>query len=264
MNMVLANADAEAVVEPQSGGRLASLRVAGHDLLVPRASAPMQWGCYPMVPWAGRTRGGQFDWGGSKWSLPINMPPHAIHGTVFDRPWTGVGPHTLACNLGPEWPWPGEVRSEFALESNALSWRLEVRATDASFPAVVGWHPWFRRVLGTMGPGQLRFEAERMHLRDAQGIPSGELIVPPEGPWDDCFEGLNGPPEIRWPEGISLRLSSSCRHWVVYDEPHHAICIEPQSGPPNALNTPSVEVVRPERPLVHSVRIEWTIGAQHH
>ena len=33
-----------------------------------------------------------------------------------------------------------------------------------------------------------------------------------------------------------MRLTSDCSHWVVYDEPAHATCIEPQSGPTDGLN----------------------------
>ena len=259
MTMVLNTPEAEAVIDPRCGGRLASLRVAGHELLVPRASNPLEWGCYPMVPWAGRTRNGQFEWAGVRHGLPINMPPHAIHGTVFDRQWTPVDSHAVVCSLGPDWPWKGDVRSVFSLDSNAFHWQLEIRAVDTPFPVVVGWHPWFRRVLSTLGPGALRFQADRMHCRDAHGIPSGDLIDPPDGPWDDCFEGVREPPEIRWPEGIALRVSSSCQRWVIYDQPEHAICVEPQSAPPNGLNEPAVEVVRPDRPLVHSMSFQWTI-----
>ena len=32
--------------------------------------------------------------------------------------------------------------------------------------------------------------------------------------------------------GSRSRLTSTCDHWVVYTEPEHAICVEPQSGPP--------------------------------
>ena len=33
-----------------------------------------------------------------------------------------------------------------------------------------------------------------------------------------------------------MGLASSADHWVVYDEPSHALCVEPQTGPPNDVN----------------------------
>ena len=60
--------------------------------------------------------------------------------------------------------------------------------------------------------------------------------VEPPGPWDDCFTELAHEPVLRWGD-FSLRLSSSADHWVVYDGPEHAICVEPQTGAPDAHNS---------------------------
>ena len=98
-----------------------------------------------------------------------------------------------------------------------------------------------------------------MHRRDRDGIPSGDLVKPTEGPWDDCFSDLAGPPGLTWPEGIALEVHSTCPDWVVYDEPTHALCIEPQSRAPNALNGSVVDVVRPGHPLIHTMSLRWTI-----
>jgi aldose 1-epimerase len=37
-------------------------------------------------------------------------------------------------------------------------------------------------------------------------------------------------------DSVPLALSSDCSHWVLYDEPAHATCVEPQSGPPNQIS----------------------------
>ena len=61
------------------------------------------------------------------------------------------------------------------------------------------------------------------------------------------------------PAQLRLELSSSCQWWVVYSEPEHAICVEPQSGPPDAANL-APEIVVPGRPLEHVMRWSWTRG----
>jgi SAM-dependent methyltransferase len=45
-----------------------------------------------MVPWAGRVRRGGFQFEGVEHQLECDLPPHAIHGTCYRRPWQPVGP----------------------------------------------------------------------------------------------------------------------------------------------------------------------------
>jgi aldose 1-epimerase len=62
---------------------------------------------------------------------------------------------------------------------------------------------------------------------------------------------------LAWPGLLRLELSSSCPWWVVYSMPEHAICVEPQSGPPDAANL-APEVVTAGAPLTHVMRWRWT------
>ena len=103
-------------------------------------------------------------------------------------------------------------------------------------PVVIGWHPWFRRVLaeGTE-PVSLAFRAGTMLVRGADGIPTGERVPPTAGPWDDAFTDLAADPVLEWPGQLRLSVASTCSWWVVYSMPEHAICVEPQSGPPDGL-----------------------------
>ena len=40
-----------------------------------------------------------------------------------------------------------------------------------------------------------------------------------------------------WPGVLALRIDSDCEHVVVFDEPDDAVCVEPQSAPPDAHNS---------------------------
>ena len=42
---------------------------------------------------------------------------------------------------------------------------------------------------------------------------------------------------LTWPEQLELKVTSRAEWVVVYDEQAEAVCVEPQSGPPNGLNT---------------------------
>ena len=185
------------------------------------------------------------------------MPPHAIHGVAYDRPWRIDDDTTISIDLDERWPYRGRAVQRFALTERSLSFELTLEAAEA-MPATIGWHPWFRRVLAPgEAPVELTFAADRMLVRDAEGMPSGEVASPPPPPpWDDAFTGVHADPVLTWPGRLRLAIGSSCPWWVVYTEPEHSICVEPQSGPPDAVNG-SPQVVEPGAPLTHTMRWSW-------
>ncbi|MGH0035775.1 MAG: aldose epimerase [Myxococcota bacterium] len=266
MSVTLRSGEARARLDPDAGGRLAGLEVAGLSLLVAKGDGelarPTAWGSYPLAPFAGRCREGRFSFEGRQYALPVNWPPHAIHGTTFDRPWRLLDHDERSAHmeidlgLGDGWPFPGRALQSFALEDGALAWRLEVHASEAPFPASLGWHPWWRRRLARGEEARLAFDARWMYRRDEEGIALAERVRPSARPWDDCFTGVEAPPALAWDGALRLAIESDGDHWVVYDEPRHAICVEPMTGPPDALNI-APEVVTPDRPLGLSVRVVW-------
>ena len=254
--MILENENARIEIDEVQGGRISSMRVGDLDLLVSAGESPLAWGCYPMAPWAGRVRNGRFQFERRTHALPLRMPPHAIHGTVLDRAWSRDSDNALRIDLGPDWPWRGHVRQEFELSASSLLLRLELHSEKECFPASIGWHPWFQRQLNRGGPLRFEFDAASIYVRDRDGIPSGVKTAPGSGPFDDCFTDLRRDPVLSWPEALELRLSSTLDHWVVFDEPEHAVCIEPLSGPPDALNI-APKLVEPGKPLIGEFRLTW-------
>lgn len=263
--LVLEAGDARVVVLARDGGRLGSVTVGGRELLVGGdPQDPISWGSYPMAPWAGRVSLGRFSFDGRTHQLPITMAPHAIHGVVYDRPWSVVTPDTIAIDLDDRWPFRGRVVQRFALLDDRLEVTMTVEA-DEPMPVVVGWHPWFRRALAEGAePVSLLFRPGTMLVRGADGIPTGERVPPTAGPWDDAFTDLAADPVLEWPGQLRLSIASTCAWWVVYSMPEHAICVEPQSGPPDGLGPSqggvgrSPDVVAPGRPMTHSMRWTWT------
>jgi aldose 1-epimerase len=258
--LVLEAPGVRAIVEPDDGARVGSLVVDGRELLVGRRpDGPMSWGSYPMAPWAGRIRRGRLAFRGQEHLLPLGLPPHAIHGVVYDRPWQIVGPAEVAIELDERWPFRGRVRQRFALDADGLDVAMTLEA-DEPMPAVLGWHPWFRRVLAEgEDPVRLAFDADEILVRDGEGIPTGERVTPTPGPWDDAFTGIRRQPVLEWPGRLRLEITSTCPWLVVYTMPEDAVCVEPQSGPPDGPNTAPV-VVEPGTPLTHVMRWRWTRG----
>ena len=148
----------------------------------------------------GRIRRGHFRVADHDVQLRLNHLPDAIHGTVFERPWQVDDPMTLSTVLGEGWPFAGFVVQRFTLRDDGLEVILSLHA-DEPMPAAIGWHPWFRRRLASAtgapaapsAPVELHLDAAWMYERDAAGLPTGELIAPPVGPWDDCFTSSPAP-----------------------------------------------------------------------
>lgn len=230
--IIVESAEVSARVSAADGARLVSLCFGGVETLVTRHGEPLSWGCYPMVPYAGRVRNATLGFAGRTHDLRANAGRHSLHGTVFDVPWETVSvtatSATFTTTLGDDWPFAATVIHHVEVDSNGVTMRLVVHA-DEPQPIQVGWHPWFVK------PDRLDHGCARMHPRDASGIASTAVtqIGPP--PWDDCFLSDGATPRVEI-AGVALRLSSDCSHWVVYDEPRHASCVEPQSGAPNGIN----------------------------
>lgn len=246
---------ATVLVSPISGGRVASIEVGGEELLVTGtpASDPLQWGSYPMVPYAGRIRDGKLAWQGRTLQLPVNLEPHAIHGSGFVSAWDvldqGLDHVEMQCAL--RWQLGGTAHQHLLLTPDALVCVLTVTAGSDPMPVTLGWHPWFRKPIAD----DLRFGA--MYRQDAAGIPTGELIDPPPRPWDDCFVRPLGPLVLQISPFVTVTVASDCDHWVVYDKPEHATCVEPQSGPPDAANLGTATILEPGEMLQRTMTIAW-------
>jgi aldose 1-epimerase len=116
-------------------------------------------------------------------------------------------------------------------------------------PATIGYHPWFA------APVELDVAPTHQYRRDADGLPDGTFVAPDPRPWDDCFTGLAAPPTLTFGDGLVMTVTADVDHWVLYT-PDHAVCVEPQTGPPDG---PHLEphVVEPGAPLVLSMDLSW-------
>jgi len=254
---------ARVVIDDRDGGRLRRLAVGGFDLLVPPEVDERNQGAFPMAPWAGRIRHGQFAFDGHSYTLPLNKPPHAIHGTVRDHRWTvqESSDHLLVLRteLGEPWPFGGHVVQRISLSPDGLGLIMEVHADRRSMPVSCGWHPWWSRELYRGEPLEIELHAGSMYHRDDEDIPDGELVDVAPPPWDDCFTDLGEPAAVlRWPGAATVVIETDCPCVVVYTEPEHAMCVEPQSGPPDQFNLDPV-VVEPGAPLVVSTTWRWQL-----
>ncbi|AIR99595.1 aldose epimerase [Streptomyces glaucescens] len=256
-DITLSAGDAEATLAPGNGGRVTGLRVGGTELL----RQGDRFGCFPMVPWCGRIRDGRFRDGAAVHQMPLNAGPHAIHGTARDAAWTvaraAADEAVLTYDLTEPWPYRGRVTQVVALTPDTLTLTMSVETYESSFPAQLGWHPWFNRTLGGAGV-EIGFEPAWQEERGDDHLPTGNRTDPRPGPWDDCFGMPDGVDvTLTWPGALRLRVTSPEQWVVVYDEQEAAVCVEPQTGPPDGLNT-APRLVTPLEPLEATTTWSWT------
>ncbi len=261
-------------IDLRAGGRVAQISIDDHgehaELLVPpgdRSPTSTHWGSFPMAPWAGRIRDGRFRFLGDEIQLETNevghdsgiARSHAIHGTTFAARWEPIAlaaDHIeMTCRIDTAlgWPMPGLARQVITVHADRAEFVLAVEPDPgAVFPAAIGWHPWFTK------PDAMEFFPLAMWARDAAGLPSGELVAPDGSAWDDCFVNRS-PVTLIYDRPVAPRVtvaSSNCEHWVIYNLPSHATCIEPQSGPPDAMNV-RPELATSDTPLRRTMTVMW-------
>ena len=267
----LASGPARLAIDADRGGRIASWSIDRRELLVGPPSADdrsIRWGCFVMAPWAGRLADGRYRAeDGRLVQVPRTHGRHAIHGLLWDRPWTvaEASPDraVLTCDVPADlWPPGCSVRHEVQLSDDGLDLVATVTAGPAgsssptgssalgapAMPVAVGWHPWFRRDVrgsGARGEIALRVDAAEV-LRTDRMIPTGEA-TPVHGRTDlrrgprlgrrrldHAYVAAHSPAVLRWPD-LELTIAwDPTPATVVVHTPASSLCVEPQTAWPNA------------------------------
>lgn len=243
-----------AAIDAEAGGRLSSLVAGGRERILQSPSpvvdlASIGCGSFVMAPFVGRLRHGSVDWRGRHADVPRNLGRHAIHGAVFDVPWSvvDVSPNAarLSVRLDPaRWPFGGEVREDVTLDPGRLVLGLEIVA-DEEMPAAAGWHPWFRLERGD--DVTVRVDADTILETGPELIPTGRTTAVDartdlrigrhlsELDLDHTYVDVRSPVVITWPDlELEMAFASPLRSVVVFTPPG-AFCVEPQSAWPDAL-----------------------------
>ncbi len=293
--VVLENEHGRAVFSPLAGASLRSLSVVSdsggrHELLTGGSGShdptflPQGTGCFIMVPWPSNLSKGVLYAQERTYQMPINRPPQAIHGTVRDQEWSVIKADNTSARLTTElrkpWPFSGTVNYEMKLDGPSLLLTLTIEATpeEKEFPVGIGWHPWFRRDVGTgpvsvTAPGQKKvweldaeFNATGRQLKVPPSLNLDSPKTPGADDFNHCFGyDMSQPFEVSWPDAITLKMQSSeeMTQLVMYTTPE-SVCVEPISCTVDAFRLEAEGVedtgtahVAPGKPFSGWTRWSW-------
>ena len=239
-------------LRPDLGGAVAGLWL--DDLPVLRSVEPAtltsarESASYALVPYSNRIGERQFQWRGRRYTTADNVPgePHSLHGVGWSSAWQVTQRSDARVTLAlthpsdAHWPFGFHAEQTFELSATSLRITLVVANIDArEMPLGMGWHPFFPRRAHSRVHLELthRWEADADKLpthRVAQNALDADVSVLD---LDNCFDGWSGPARIR-DEKLSLRLTSSLTHAVVYTPPgRDFFCVEPVSHVNNAVRS---------------------------
>jgi aldose 1-epimerase len=215
-------------------------------------------GCFPLVPYVNRIRGGCFSFRGRTVRLEPNMPgdPSPLHGQGWLNPWTVEEQSGSSASLtyrheSGEWPWSYEARQDFSLDDGGFSARLTCRNSSTDpMPCGLGEHPYF----GCGPETQIDTHVDCAWTVDKNVLPVDK--IPAEGRYDlrdrhacgqgldNGFGGWDGTARMSdpdWP--YDLRLSSpEAKFFQLYSPADGGIFVaEPVTQANAALNHPESE-----------------------
>jgi aldose 1-epimerase len=223
-------------------------------------------GCFTMLPWPNRVRGGVMHWRGRDIDLGPNFPDGtAIHGEVRERAWAirHRTPQSAVLEFdsreqhGLTFPWAylGRIRYEVSPEGLEIDVSVTNLADEAG-PFGHGIHPYFMRRLWADEDGLVLRFAATGHYPTRGVMPTGPAasdaacgdyargIVPPPG-LDELFAVDAFAAELDWPgSGVRVRFAAdgAANHAALYTPsaaPGRAgnwLCFEPMTMATDAVN----------------------------
>ncbi len=237
---------------------------------------PSRYGTPVLFPFPGRVAGGRFSFRGRDYDLEKRIANgNAIHGFVYDRPWqvvaSGPSDEEGAVLVGRfesqafrelARQYPSAYRLDLTYRLRAWTLTIEARAEnvgDLPLPAGYGLHPYLHAPIdhGESAGGCVIEVPVTRRWQLVDMLPTGRIEpveedlaagVSLEGrTFDDAYTGVLmsrdgsrcvlGDTEARL--AVVVEADRQFGTWVVYTPPRPAVCFEPYTCAPDALNLQS-------------------------
>lgn len=254
---------------PSFGANLIKLSYNGYDILRSPAnmqelkSSPYLFGSPLLFP-ANRVPDGKFSFDGCKYQLPINEPKchNHIHGLLYNAPFKVINKSitTLQCVLTNEakyYPFPFVLTSTFILSEGGITQRWIVLNTGvAAMPISLAFHTTF------VAPVQFQVPVDKRYEWDNRFLPTGSMLAlneverrflhgaPSEGQTiSGYYTSAGATAQIG---DFCYQVSSAFDHWTLFNGggTRGFLCIEPQVGPVNSINSDSIIRLMPKKTMI--------------
>ena len=242
---------------PDFGMNMISLRRNGKPVLrEPESMELLQQSPYvygiPLLFPANRTEGGQFTFEGKTYSLPLNEPERGnhIHGLLYDAPFR-VTEQSLDFvravfeNTGERYPFPFRMTISDKLSEIGLTRTLMLENTGrGDLPFTLAFHTTFVEPVCFAVPVKDRLLCNPFY------IPTGEhaALTPEEQEYLTGVESqgrrisgfYTAAAQTARIEDVCFTVSKNFDTWVLFNGGGTSgfLCVEPQCGEVNGLNTP--------------------------
>lgn len=278
----------ELVLAPGIGGSIASFTHRGDPILrgAEAPNSPLDCGCFPLVPYCNRIRGGRFNFRGTTVEIAPNMKgdPSPLHGQGWLGPWlvesqTRDGACLFFAHQPGEWPWAYEARQTFRLGEAGLEAEIVCRNLSGEpMPCGLGFHPYFPCDVRT----RIDTHADMVWEVDENVLPTG--TAPATGRYaldgrpacarglDNGYGGWSGEMQLIDGERVRLMASPDARFFQIYSPAQGGLlAAEPVSHANAALNEPEeqwpalgLRVLEPGEAmrLRMSLRVQTVVSAQ--
>jgi aldose 1-epimerase len=240
---------------------------------------------FPLLPYCGRLRAGQFEFEGRAYEFPLNAAPerHSSHGDGWTRPWrlTQLDRRSASMTLAsdPALPMPYAATQRISVRADRVRVSLTVSNSGRDrLPIGIGLHPYFaQRSLARLSaelPSRWRWDQEYMPIasepnperqRFQHGVAVDTLPVAAE------YAQWNGRASISWPTlGVEVGLATDppLGHVVLWAPLRQDFfCVEPTSHASDALHAqaghPAAEdftILEPQAELEQHFDFHVTVG----
>ncbi|MBR3913265.1 MAG: aldose 1-epimerase [Alphaproteobacteria bacterium] len=264
--IILQNDNIKIGVMPELGASLSFFRYTQNneerDILRPYEDTPKgpdsnNASMFPMVPFCGRIRGGDFVYFGITRKMQKNQNGIAdpIHGDGWKSVWKveNVSATKITLSLAHNkedggFPFSYNAEIVYELTGNALNVTMSVYNPGAlPMPCGLGIHPFFVKTREV----ELDFAADTVWSNEADPIFDKPYDTPmtwrfdggrplKNAVFDTCFGGFDGRASILYPDlGISVSITADdqFKHVVLYSpRGKDFFCLEPTSNASNAFN----------------------------
>jgi aldose 1-epimerase len=281
-------ADYELVLAPGIGGAVAGFTHQDVPILrgADAPNSPLDCGCFPLVPYCNRIRGGRFEFRGRTVEIAPNMKgdPSPLHGQGWLGPWlVEEQAEDRVClffaHQPGEWPWAYEARQTFSLREDGLEAEIECRNLSGDpMPCGLGFHPYYPCDAGT----RIDTRVETVWEVDHNVLPTGTAPAAGRYALDDqpaCARGLDngyggwgGEMRLTDDERVRRMASPDAHFFQIYSPPTGGLlAAEPVSHANAALNEPEekwpelgLRVLEPGESmrLRMTLRAETIVGAE--